>query len=163
MPIEPRSKAAPDSTVSVASEITPPTTGTAPDTASFAVFQRHPVHAARNARPLSARYAVNSVKMSLSAPEVRLLMPSARPRSMPLPAAASTAVIARYAHAAGTSRAYRPAGSQGRTPPSSPPAAPWRSPALPPAAQRSWPAPAAACPKTRRSAPACRGRATARP
>ena len=33
-------------------------------------------------------------------------MPSAMPRSMPLPAAASTAVIARYAHAAGTSRAF---------------------------------------------------------
>ena len=38
-PIDPRSSAAPLSKVSVASEITPPTTGTAPDMANFAVFR----------------------------------------------------------------------------------------------------------------------------
>jgi len=83
--------------------MTPPTTGTAPETANFAVLS-----ATRSTfpetPPATARYAVNSVSMSLSAPADRLPMPSASPRSTPFPAAASTTVTARYTHTAGTSR-----------------------------------------------------------
>ena len=63
-PIEFLSSDAPDSTVSVASEITPPTTGTAPDTANFAVFSAI-LSTLPETLPAMVRYAVNSVKMSL--------------------------------------------------------------------------------------------------
>ena len=94
MPIEPRSRAAPDSMVSVASEIH---TADHRNRTGHGRVSRSPSvmrSTLPETPPAIARYAVNGVKISC-VPRGQDFMPSAMPRSMPLPAAASTAVMAR--------------------------------------------------------------------